>query len=245
MRSQAKSSGMKLPEVYGVEKNLDLYLKPEKQHAIPKQGSNERLCIGQGRAGSRRKRPDPINQSINQPSTLSQKIPGRTGIETRKTNHMHTKDLMHSKNHVNEKMTNNNPLILDVPFHSGPVYRPPPKPIKQDVSYPQRSQSSTDIENTNLNFDFEENSPFQEGIMTKKFQRLDKSFFQEPRELGNLINKENLIHKYLPKQTDIDKMLEVIQRKVLKGTHFPVKIKEIHAGYLHSSYFKDMHLYLS
>ena len=63
--------------------------------------------------------------------------------------------------------------------------------------------------------------------MSKTFQRPDKSFFQEPKELENLINKEHLIHKYLPKQTDIDKMVEVIQRKVLKGTHLPVEIKEI------------------
>ena len=59
------------------------------------------------------------------------------------------------------------------------------------------------------------------------------------------MNKGNLIHKYLPKQTDIDKILEVIQRKVLKCTHLPVKIKEIQVGDLHSSYFKDLYLYLS
>ena len=81
--------------------------------------------------------------------------------------------------------------------------------------------------------------------MSETFQRLDKSFFQEPKELGSIINKENLIHRYLPKQTDIDKMLEVIQRKVLKGTHLPVEIKEIQTGYLHCSYFKDIYLYLS
>ena len=81
--------------------------------------------------------------------------------------------------------------------------------------------------------------------MSKTFQRLDKSLFQEPKELENLINKGNLIHKYLPKQTDIDKMLEVFQRKVVKGTHMPVEIKEIQAGYLHSSYFKYLYLYLS
>ena len=81
--------------------------------------------------------------------------------------------------------------------------------------------------------------------MCKTFQRLDKSFFQELKELSNLRNKENFIHKYLPKQTDINKMLEVIQRKVLKGIHLLVKIKEIQAGYLHSSYFKDIYLYLS
>ena len=80
--------------------------------------------------------------------------------------------------------------------------------------------------------------------MSETFQRLDKLFFQKPKELGDLINKENLIHKYLPKQKDIDKILEVIQRKVLKGTHLPVEVKEIQVGYLYSSYFKDLYLYL-
>ena len=228
-------------------KNLDPNLKPEKQHAIAKQGSMERPHMGQGRAGSRRKRPDPINQPINQPSNLSQKIPGRTEIETGKTNHVPTKDLMHSINNVSGKMTSNNPLIPDAPFHPGPVYRAPPKPIKQDVAHPQSSQSSTSIEdiNPNINFDFEENSPFQQGIMSKTFQRPDKSFFQEPKELVDLVNKGNLVHRYLPKQTDIDKILKAIQIIVLKGTHLPVDIKEIQAGYLHSSYFKDLYLYLS
>ena len=55
----------------------------------------------------------------------------------------------------------------------------------------------------------------------------------------------NLIHKFLPKQTDIDKILHIIQRKVLKGTHLPVEVKEIQVGYLHSPYFKDIYQHLS
>ena len=130
-------------------------------------------------------------------------------------------------------------MIPDVAFHPGPVYRPPPKPIKQVMTHAQSSQNSyTKNFNPNIDFDFEENSPFQEGVMSKIFQRLDKSFFQEPRELGDLVNKENFIHKYLPKQMAIDKILEVMQRKVLKGMHLSVKIKEIQAGYLCSPYFK-------
>ena len=74
--------------------------------------------------------------------------------------------------------------------------------------------------------------------MSDTFQRLDKSFFQNPNDLGDLINKENLIHKFLPKQTDIDKILEIIQRKVIKGTHLSVEVKEIQVGYLHSPYLK-------
>ena len=37
----------------------------------------------------------------------------------------------------------------------------------------------------------------------------------------------------------------MIQRKVMKGTHLPIEIKKIQAGYLCSPYFKDLYLYLS
>ena len=60
--------------------------------------------------------------------------------------------------------------------------------------------------------------------MLETFQRLDKSFFQNPKELRDLINKETLVYKFLPKQTDIDKILDVIQWKVLKGTHLAIEI---------------------
>ena len=55
----------------------------------------------------------------------------------------------------------------------------------------------------------------------------------------------NLIHKFLTKQMHIDKILQIIQRKVLKGTYVPVDVKEIQRGYLHSPYFKDIYRYLS
>ena len=77
-RSQARSSSIKLPDVHGVGKNLDPNKIPEKQHTNPIKGSIEKPYIGQGRAGLKRKKPDPINQTINPPSEVSQKIPGET-----------------------------------------------------------------------------------------------------------------------------------------------------------------------
>ena len=67
-----------------MRKNLDPNIKLEKQHANPIKDSVVKLCIGQGRAGLKRKTSDPINQTISQPSELSQKIPGETKIETGK-----------------------------------------------------------------------------------------------------------------------------------------------------------------
>ena len=128
-------------------------------------------------------------------------------------------------------VNNNNPFLPDVTLHQDPLLKPSTLQNRNKVSH-------------NTNSDFEENSPFQEDIISEMFQRPDKSFFQNPKELEDLIDRGYLIHKFLPKQTDIDKILEIILRKVLKGTHLPVEIKEIQAGYLHSSYFKDLHQYL-
>ena len=111
-------------------------------------------------------------------SNLSQKIPGRMEIETRKTNHMHTKDLMHSINNANDKMANNNPLIPDVAIHPGPVYRTPPKTIKQNMTHAQGSQSSNiDNNNSDTTFDFEENCPFQESVISKTFSKNGQIIF--------------------------------------------------------------------
>ena len=77
------------------------------------------------------------------------------------------------------------------------------------------------------------------------YQRPENSQLVEPPELADLVNTDKIVQRYLPRQTDIDKILKVIQRKVLKGTHLPVTIKEIQAEYLNSPYFKDLYLYLS
>ena len=74
---------------------------------------------------------------------------------------------------------------------------------------------------------------------------IDRSYFKESSELRDLIDTTKLGQKFLPKQTDIDKILDMIKRKVLKGTHIPIMIKEIQAGYLTSPYFKDLYLYLA
>ena len=77
------------------------------------------------------------------------------------------------------------------------------------------------------------------------YERPDISYIQEPQELKDLIDTTKLVQKYLPKQTDIDKILDIIKRKVLKGTHLPLMVKEIQAGYLTSPYFKDLYMFLS
>ena len=115
--------------------------------------------------------------------------------------------------------------------------RPPPK-LPDNLSKKQEIKESLKIE-------IEENSPFQESIISEVYERPDKLYFQELTELKDLINTNNIVQWFLPKQTDIDKILEIVRRKVLKGMHLPLMIKEIQAGYLSSLYFKDIYLYLA
>ena len=116
---------------------------------------------------------------------MTQEIPGRTKIVTGKTNHIH------STNSLSDRLINNNPFMPDVSLHLDLLLRTPKQQtIKQNVQ---------EI-NPKINFDFKENSPFQEGVMSETFQRPDKSFFQNPKELGDLTKKTWFINSYPNKQ---------------------------------------------
>ena len=167
-----------------------------------------------GRSGKSRiekKKPD----DINQPSDVTQGIPGGSKIETGKTN-----SSQGTNSACDRAINNNNPFLPDVPLHTDLLHKP--SSLQQNTNKINQ--------NPNINLEFEKNSPFREGIISETIQRPDKSFFQNPKELEDLIDKGNLIHRSLPKQTDIDKILQIIQRKVLKGTHLPVEVKRNSSG---------------
>ena len=129
-----------------------------------------------------------------------------------------------------------------IPPYCNPYTRPPPRP--PDVTNSVDNQKDLLENDLGQNLDIEENSPFQEGIISEMYERPDRSFVQEPYKLKDLIDTNKLVQKFLPKQMDIDKILDIIKRKVLKGTHLPLTIKEIQAGYLSRPNFKDLYLFL-
>ena len=80
---------------------------------------------------------------------------------------------------------------------------------------PEIPGSLSDID-PELNTDFEENSLLQEGVISETYERLDKSYFQEPQELESRINTGRLVQMFLPKQADIDKILKLFKEKFSK-----------------------------
>ena len=122
MCSQAKTSGTTLLEVHGIRKKLDPNVRPKKHHALPIKGVRERLCMGQGRAGLRRKLEADCN---TQSSDVTGRISERSKIATGKTNIPQHISAMHDRGINNDKL-----FPPDVPLHLHPLHEPLQKKTK-------------------------------------------------------------------------------------------------------------------
>ena len=71
-----------------------------------------------------------------------------------------------------------------LPLYLVPQARHPPKP-------PYNSSKEQEVESSKI--EIEENLPFQESIISEVYERPDKSYFQEPIELKDLIDTNNIV----------------------------------------------------
>ena len=132
----------------------------------------------------RRRRPEPDH--INQPSDMTGRISGGSKIETEKTN-----SSQHTNGMCDRAINNDKPFSPNVLLHPDLLHKP--SPIQQNADKINQIN-----QNVCINLDIEENSPFQEGIISETIQRPDISFLQNPKKLKDLIDSGNLIHKFLP-----------------------------------------------
>ena len=175
--SQTKASGVQLPEVHGTRKRLDPHKIPEKQlWPVVKLAIEKKPRLGQGRAGIKRK------VKLGPPS---QKKEVSIGPDFPRSKPIISSD---------EAVSAVDPIVpiplSEVPRSEGllpyifPQSRPPPKPPDQLINKQDMGDTKMDIE---------ENSPFQKNIISEIYERPDKSYFQEPIKLTDLIDTRNII----------------------------------------------------
>ena len=215
-RSQSKLSGIKIPEIHGTNKGLDPHVRPGKQkplpslpiHSIDKGPPTHPIPkprIGQGRARLRRKvktnQPIPLPQQTSaQPVTTY--IP-KTALPLPEPITQSQVDVQ--PQHIAIPLPQHQPIdptciIQQIgptiqqrtspPYHD-PYARPPPKP--PDITDPLYSQKDLLDNDLDRKVEIEENSPFQEGIISEIYERQDTSYIQEPQELKDLIDTTKLI----------------------------------------------------
>ena len=84
--------------------------------------------------------------------------------------------------------------------------------------------------------------PHQEKEMEPIFKTPVLDDFLLPPVLGDQITDTTLMHRYLPRQSDIDRIMEQIKRKYLTKLQLPCSLRDMQAAYLNSPHFRDIYL---
>ena len=92
--------------------------------------------------------------------------------------------------------------------------------------------------------DPEVEKPLEEAVVEGNFRSPILEDFIIPPTLSEETKGKTILAKNLPKQTDIDRLLAVLNRKILTRSRFPDGLKDLEAAYTHSACFKDIYEYL-
>ena len=146
-RSQAKTSGVKIPEVHGIEKSLVPHVKPERQKSVVTSSIDKRLPtdirlpipkprLGQGRAGIRRK------ARVVPPSPMPIQTPAPKAVQSLPEPGVQSQEGLQAEYQVPAQTPISQPTgptsITQpigpriehgtIPFYPDPILRPPPRP---------------------------------------------------------------------------------------------------------------------
>ena len=84
--------------------------------------------------------------------------------------------------------------------------------------------------------------PHQEKEVEAVFKALELDDFLLPPVLGDQITDSTLMHRYLPKKADIDRIMDQINRKYLAKLQLPCSIRYMQVAYLSNPHFRDIYL---
>ena len=87
--------------------------------------------------------------------------------------------------------------------------------------------------------------PFQDREVEAIFKSPEMDDFLLPLTLGDQISDNTLLHRHLPRQSDIDRIMTQINKKYLTKLQLPCSIRDMQSAYLNSLHFKDIYLAVS
>ena len=262
-RSKTQAEGIALPPVHGAQKHLNPTVKPEYDKPIqvtnqPQKDSptpasvKPRVPLKPNKPASQIVRKKLIDRSIKllNKSRLPIKAPKEV-FTTQRTSPAAQRE---SPQPLPKENSDNvsPPFEAKQPTNSGPApvrhFEPNPlHEIPQTDPFPQEATNRKSVLRTEDSsgsqdpFDTQMEVPFSEGIIEPVFKRPEMSDFEIPPVLEDMIPDGALIHKHLPRQADIDRIMIQINRKYLKKMHLPCSLKDMQAAYMQSPHFRDVY----
>ena len=84
-----------------------------------------------------------------------------------------------------------------------------------------------------------------EEMLDPQIRIPDQSDFELPPPLQDVVDPSKVTHKFLPKQGEIDRLINQINKKVLRDTKLDMNLRDLRAAYLTSPHFRDIYLNLN
>ena len=241
-RSSTKASGDIPPEVHGADNPLDPNLKPEHQ-------SKSKLpsIVGTKSPTKSPTKTQTSKRGLRKSVTISEEPPEEIPVTSYETDPI--QDL--------ENTFSDNPQFVAKPVSK---LLPPTSPITQVT--PKRVFSSipegddereNKIETLRRKYRKAVNPTPIEGIdvgdseevLDPQIRIPDQSDFELPPPLQDIVDPSKITHKFLPKQGEIDRLINQINKKVLRDTKLSMNLRDLRAAYLQSPHFRDIYLNLT
>ena len=244
-RNQRVTAGMSAPPpVHGANKAVNPNLKPER-HALTPSGQ----LVLQGQNSLSKKTSDttrPLTPMLTPSGKAQVAINNKTTTENR--SQIAQKECLTqpiNKDSLTQRDTDkdSNPKTLALtPRVNMPLGQLGPMPLvnvpSQEVIKAGRDLEPAPEIDPNLEV------PIQEAQIEALFRAPEPGDFTLPPTLSEHAKGKHMVARNLPKQSEIDKLLKQLNRKVLSQTRYPSSLKDLEAAYCNSAAFKDIYQYL-
>ena len=90
----------------------------------------------------------------------------------------------------------------------------------------------------------EEDLGEEEEVLDPEVHMPNDVDFIKPPPLEELVDPTQTKHSFIPKQGELNKLLQQINTRILQGTHLVQDLRDLKAAYLASPHFRDIYIYL-
>ena len=243
-RSSTKASGEKPPEVHGADKPLDPNLKPEHQ-------SKSKLpsIIGTKTPIKSPTKMQTPKRSLRKSVTISQDPPEEIPVTSYEKDPL--QDLGDTLTDAPPPQVVTKPVSRLLP-PADPITQMSPKRVLSSI-HERDDERENKIENLRRKYRKALNPTPIEGVdvgdseevLDPQIRIPDQSDFEIPPPLQDIVDPSKITHKFLPKQGEIDRLINQINKKVLRDTKLSMNLRDLRAAYLQSPHFRDIYLNLT
>ena len=244
-RSSTKASGEKPSEVHRADKPFDPNLKPEHQ-------SRSKLPNIVG-SGSPSKSPEMVltpKRSPRKSVTISEQPPEEILMHDFDSDPIQIHDGAKPKTHISKGVPISPSRSLP-PI--SPITNMTPSRVLSSIPKGNEGNDVDRIETLRRTYRKTLNPTPIEGIdvgdseevLDPQIRIPDQSDFELPPPLQDVVDPSKVTHKFLPRQGEIDRLINQINKKVLRDTKLSMNLRDLKAAYLTSPHFRDTYLNLT